>query len=218
MNLFRHRYLAWITPGARGLAGVFLAVYLVAAIGGLLHAYDLAAGLGLTGSKALAGQAWRLVTYAVLSPGLGMLMGNCLGAVFMGILLEKFWSRGEFWLYGLITAAGAGLMHVALHAADGVALIGPGQVFFAMLIAVAFVRGREVVQMPPFTGMLTWHLVAIVAGINLLVTALTSGIGAALVMGAAAAARYVYLSLGQRWLMGRDSRVVGSERVNGLEL
>ena len=218
MNLFRHRFLAWITPGAQVWVGVFLAVYLAAVLGGVAHFFDLAGWLGLMGPKLFGGQVWRLMTYAVLSPGIGPLIGNCLGVVFMGFLLEKYWSRGEFWLYGAVTAIGGGLAYVAMHASDGVALIGPGPVFFAMFIGVGFVRGRELVQLPPFTGMLTWHLVALAAGINLLLTALTSGMGAALVMVAAALTGYVYLSLRYRWLMSRDSRVVESERINRLEL
>lgn len=197
---------------------VLVLVYLVASLGGLMTACNLVAQLDLVGSKALAGQVWRLFTYAVLSPGFGALIGNCVGVVFVGFLLEKFWSRREFWLYGVVTAAGAGLAHSLLHSSDGVALVGPEPVFFAMLIAIAFVRGREVVQMAPLQGMLTWHLVAAVAGIQLVGTTLWAGLVPALVLAAGALTGYLYLWLRHKWLMNRDSRVVESQRINRLEL
>ena len=218
MSFFRQRFLAWITPGAAGVLWLLLVVYLAMLLGSVLHLYDLAGWLALTGPKLFAGQAWRLLTYAWLSPGLPFLIGNALSFIFLGILLERFWTRGDFWLYCAVTAMGAGLARVCLQPSGGMPLMGPGPVTFGLLLAVAFVRGREVVQSPPLTGMVTWHLVLVVGAIILASMALSTGLVPAMVTGAGALTGYLYLSLRYKWLMNRDSRVVQSDRISRLEL
>ena len=218
MNAFSQRLLAALTPGVRLLLVLFVGVYLTAVIGRGLHVFDLYGWLALSGPRFWDGQVWRLVTYSLLPFGILDLVMNCLALLVLGGRLERFWSRGELWLYCAVTTAGAGLAKVLLQPYSPRPLTGAAPMLFGLLAAWAFLRGRERLAMEPFGGLSVWHLVALAAGISLLVVLFTAGPVVALVMASGGLTGFVYLSLQHKWLMSRASRVVRSERINRLEL
>ena len=218
MNAFSQRLLACLTPGVRWLLALFAGVYLMAIIGRWLHVFDLYSWLTLSGLKFWDGQVWRLVTYALLPFGILDLIMNCLALVVLGGRLERFWSRGELWLYCVVTTAGAGSVKVLLQPGSPLPLTGAAPMMFGLLMAWAFMRGGERLVMEPFGGVSVWQLVLVAAGISLLVVLLTAGLVIALVMASGGLTGFLYLWLQHKWLMSRASRVVRSERINRLEL
>ena len=124
MKHFWQRFLAALTPGVRTVLGLLAAVYLAATVGTLLHAFNLQDWLEVSGPKFWSGQIWRLATYALLPAGIMAFVMNGIALVMLGGMLERHWSRGEFWRYCLVTAAGAGLAKVLLQFSNPLPLVG----------------------------------------------------------------------------------------------
>jgi len=159
-----------------------------------------------------------LVTYALLPFGILDLVMNCLALLVLGGRLERFWSRGELWLYCALTTAGAGLVKVLLQPGSPPPLTGAAPMMFGLLAAWAFMRGGERLMVEPFGNLSVWQLVLLAGGISLLMVLLTAGLIIALVMLAGGLTGFLYLWLRHKWLMSRPSCVVRSERINRLEL
>lgn len=218
MNAFSQRLLAMLTPGVRLLLALFTGVFLAAMVGRWLHIFDLYGWLALSGAKFWDGQVWRLVTYALLPFGILDFIMNCLALVVLGGRLERFWTRGELWLYCAVTAAGGGLAKVLLDPNGPVPLTGAAPMMFGLLAAWGFSRGGERLMVEPFGNLSVWQLVLLAGGISLLTVLLTAGLVIALAMLAGGLTGFFYLWLRHKWLMSRNSRVVHSERINRLEL
>ena len=212
------RFQAMLTPGVRWLLILLVGAWLLTVIGGALHLFDLAGWLALSGPTFWHGQVWRLVTYPLLPFGILDLMMNCIALIMLGGQLERFWSRGDFWFYAALTAAGAGLVKVCLQPSAGTPLTGAAPMMFGLLAAWAFLQGRERVHLAPIGEVTVWQICLVAAGISFLIMLTTAGTVRALVMIAGGVTGFAYLWLRQKWLMSRDSRVVHSERINRLEL
>lgn len=218
MRIFWQRFLAALTPGARILLGLLAAAYLTAAIGKWIHAFDLYGWLALSGPKFWGGQAWRLVSYALLPAGVMDFVMNSIALVMLGGLLERHWSRGEFWLYCGVAAAGAGLAKVLLQFSSPLPLVGAAPMMFGLLIGWGFLCGRENISILPFGEITVWKLVLAAGAIGFLIMFFTAGPITAFIMSAGGLAGWLYLWLKHKWLMNRASRVAHSERMSRLEL
>ena len=218
MNSFWQRFQSWLTPGVRVLLGLFTAAYLAAVIGKLTHAFDLYGWLALSGPKFWSGQIWRLVTYALLPAGILDFLMNGLALVMLGGLLERHWSRGQFWLFCAIAATGAGLAKVSLQFSSPLPLVGAAPMMFGLLVAWGFLCGREIIALVPFGEVTIWKLVLVAGATGFFVMLFTGGLVNAVVMSAGGAAGWLYLWLKHKWLMNRAGCVAHSERINRLEL
>ena len=212
------RFLAVLTPGVRVLLCLLAAVYLVAVIGRMIHAFDLYGWLALSGPDLWRGQVWRLVTYALLPAGIMDFVMNAIALVILGGLLERHWSRGQLWLYCLVVVAGAGAAKVLLQFSNPMPLTGAAPMMFGLLIAWGFLCGHEVINLVVFGQMTVWKLVLGAAVISLFIMVLTGGLGTALILAAGGLTGWLYLRLTHKWLMSRASRINRSERISRLEL
>jgi len=210
--------LAALTPGVRVLLCLLTAVGLAAVVGRGWQVFDLPRWLALSGPRFWSGQVWRLVTYGLLPTSVLELVMNCLTLVILGRLLERHWSRGEFWLYCLVATAGAGLAKVVLQFSSPLPLTGATPLMFGLLIAWGFLYGREVVTLFLLGETTVWKLVLIAGAVSFLIRFFTAGPAAALILVAGGLAGYAQLRLKHQWLMNRAGSVVHSERIHRLEL
>ncbi len=205
-------------PGTRTLLVLLAVVYGAAVVGSLTHSFSLADWLTLSGPKFWSGQIWRLASYTLLSAGILDFIMNSIALVCLGGMLERHWSRVEFWLYCLVAAAGAGLVKVLMQWSSPQPLIGLAPVIFGLLIAWGFLCGRQNVAMVLFGEITVWKLVLTAAAIGLLIMFLTAGLITAMIMAAAGLSGWLYLWLKHKWLMLRPGSVVQSNRISRLEL
>jgi len=218
MQRFWHRFLASLTPGVRVLLCLMSAVYLAAVIGQLTSSFDLYRWLAVSGPNFWNGEIWQLASYPLLPVTALDFVFNSLMIVLLGGMLERMWSRAEFWTFCTVAAVGAGLAKVALQSSNAFPMTGMTPVVFGLLAAWGYLLGHE--KMPfVFLGELTVRQMVLLAGVISFVTALFSaGLANAIIMLAGGLAGLFYLWLRSKMLMTRDSRVVNSERINRLEL
>jgi membrane associated rhomboid family serine protease len=212
------QFFSSLTPGVRILLGLLAAIYLLAVIGKVTRAFDLNDWLALSGQKFWRGQIWRLMTYVLLPAGILDFVMNSLALVMLGGLLERHWSRGELWLYCVVTAAGGGLAKVVLQFSSPLLLTGAAPMMFGLLIAWGFLCGRENISIVLFGTMTVWKLVLVAGAVSFLILFLTAGLPAALILSAGGLNGFFNLWLKHKWLMNRAGSVVHSQRINRLEL
>ena len=218
MKMFWQRFLAALTPGVRILLGLLAAVYLAATAGTFLHAFDLRDWLAVSGPKFWSGQIWRLATYALLPAGIMDFLMNGIALVLLGGMLERHWSRGEFWRYCLVAAAGAGLAKVLLQSSNPLPLVGAAPMMFGLLIGWGFLCGHEMISIIPFGEMIVWKLVLAAGAISFLIMFSTADLVTSIIMAAGGLTGWLYLWLKHKWLMSRPASAVPSERISRLEL
>jgi len=218
MKAWGGRILAELTPGVRVVLGLLTAAGLAAVLGQALARWHLENWLALSGPWFWHGEVWRLVTYVLVPPGLMDFLMNGLAVVLLGRMLERHWSRGEFWIYCLVTVAGAGLAKVGLQCSNPQPLTGAGPMAFGLLIGWGFLGGREAITVVFLGETTVWKLVLLTGAVSLLGLGFTAGLVPALIMAAGGLAGFTYLWLKHQWLMSRAGSVVQSERIRRLEL
>ena len=218
MKHFWPRCLAALTPGVRVLLCLLSAVYLAAVIGNYSHAYDLNRWLAVSGPNFWRGQIWELITYPLLPLAVLDFVFNSLMIILLGGLLERAWSRAEFWTYCAVTAIGAGLAKVILQFSNPVPMTGMTPVVFGLLAAWGNLFGSEKILLVVFGEMTVWQLALLAAAISFLATLFSTGLVSAIILLAGGVTGLLYLWLRLKILMARESRIVHSERINRLEL
>jgi membrane associated rhomboid family serine protease len=218
MRNFWQRFQASLTPGVRILLFLSAAAYLAAVAGRLVGAVDLNGCLALSGPKFWSGQIWRIVTYALLPAGILDFIFNGIALVVLGGFLERHWSRGELWLYWLVTVTGAGVAKVVLQFSNPLPLTGAAPMMVGLLAAWAFLCGRERIPLVPFGEITVWKLVLFAGTLIVFVMYLTAGLVAATIMIAGGLTGLIFLRLRHKWMMNRAGSIAHSERITRLEL
>ena len=218
MRLIGHRFLSSLTLGVRTVLVVLVAAYLTQVIGRWSSAYNLSAWLALSGPLFWHGRVWLVITYVLLPAGILDLLFNGMIIASLGPLIERTWSRGEFWSYCLITATGAGLVKVALQPSNPSLLIGAGPVIFGLLAAWARLYGREEIRLGLIWQTTARQAALVLAAIAFLIMLATAGLVVAVVTLSGGLVGWFYLSLRWKLNLARRSRPVTSERMSRLEL
>jgi membrane associated rhomboid family serine protease len=218
MKRLWQRFLGALKPGTRTLLILLVVFYWAEVVGSMARSFSLADWLTLSGPQFRSGQIWRLASYALLPAGILDFIMNSIALVCLGGMIERHWSRGEFWLFCLVAAVGAGLAKVLLQWSSPLPLIGMAPTIFGLLIAWGFLCGRQNVAIVLFGEITVWRLVLTAGAIGLLIMFLTSGLVTAMIMAAAGLSGWCYLWLKHKWLMLRPGNVVESNRISRLEL
>lgn len=213
MSLFWQRLAAAMTPGVRVLLILQTACWLLSVAGQATHTLNLPRWLAAT-PAVWHGQVWRLVTYALVPSSLMDYVMSAFALLMLGPLLERHWTKGELWWYCGVVAAGTGIVTVLLAQT----LLGAASVMLGLLVAWAFVSGHETMSFPILGEMTVRQMVLIPLAVSMLMTFLSAGLAATLVVAAGWLTGWLYLWLRHKWLMNRASRAFHSERINRLEL
>lgn len=198
--------------------GVLALAYLAEAVGRWSSAYDLSAWLALKGPAFWKGRVWSVVTYVLIPAGIMDFLFNGMLIACVGPLIERAWSRGELWSYCLITAAGAGLVKVALQPSSPVLLTGTGPVVFGLLAAWARLYGGAEIRLGLIWQTTARRAALLLAAITFLMMAANGGLINAVVTLSGGLVGWFYLSLRWKANLARRSRPVTSERMSRLEL
>jgi membrane associated rhomboid family serine protease len=218
MRRLWHRYVASLTLGVRVLLLATAVLYLVAWIGKTSRSCDLYGWLGLSPSAFCSGRLWVVVTYALLPSGLFDLFFNCFMIGWLGVYIERAWSRWGLWSYCLLTAAGGGAAKVLLARFDASMMVGAAPVVYGLLAAWMRLSGHERVQVWLFGETTVFRVGLALMALSSVFMLSRAGLVKALVVLSGALAGWLYLSL--RWKLNRaqPGHRVGSERVRRLEL
>ena len=218
MRLIWHRFLQSLTPGVRTALIVLAAAYLAQIVGLWSSAYNLSAWLALSGPGFWHGRVWSLITFILAPAGILDLLFNGMMIACLGPLIERAWSRGEFWSYCLITATGAGLVKVALQPSNPAPLTGVGPVVFGLLAAWARLYGQEEIKLGLIWQTTARRAALLLAAIAFVMMAVSTGLVGATITLSGGLVGWLYLSLRWKVNLARRSRPVTSERMSRLEL
>jgi membrane associated rhomboid family serine protease len=218
MNRIWHRVMASLTPGVRVILCLQTLTYLLALIGQVWGAWNLYRWVALSGPAFWSGRLWELVTYVFLPASPIDFLIDGVTLVILGGMLERSWSRFEFWAYCAVVAVGTGLAQVVCFSSIDSFLAGATSLGFGLLVGWGYVLGHERVSLLAI-GEISARVIALVAGAISLVTMwMGAGLIATAIMCAGGVAGFIYLWILKTRLMTRDGRVVPSERMNRLEL
>ena len=163
------------------------------------------------------GEVWRLLSYAFFSaPALPWIINGFWLFTLISIL-RRDWSSAKCWMFCLVAAV-AGAAPLALLNAD-VSVLGAGAVVFGLLAAWDCLYRRERLIMLGLGEMSVRQAAIIIALINGLIVFFSCGgwrMTLSLLCGGVAG--WLYLAIGDKQVMSRDSRVTDSERIARLEL
>jgi membrane associated rhomboid family serine protease len=218
MNRLLRRFLDSFTPGVRMLLGLLTLAYLVIAIGDITGRYHLEGSLTLSAPAFWTGDIWSILTYVLVPVSLLTFFVNGLMMVFLGGVLERMWSRGDFWIYCLVVVVGTGFIEIISPFSSQTSLAGSSPLVLGLFIAWGFIFRREKIALVPL-GEMTVGVIALVACvIDLVMIWSSAGMGTAFVVLGGGLIALLYLWLGERRLMTRPAQVVSSARMDRLEL
>ncbi len=212
------QFLSPLTLGVRWMLAALLVFYLAALAGRYTGAFDLYGWLALSPSDFWKGRIWPVVTYALLPARIFDFLFNGFMLAWLGVWLERVWSRGELWLYCLLCAAGAGLAKVVLMPHNPFLMVGTAAVVFGLVTAWARLFGHERVEFMCVWPMSVKLAALIIASLSLLLMMPCAGPLNAFIMLCGGIVGWLYLSARFKLIRTQRSRVVANERIGRLEI
>ena len=213
-----HRFVGPLTPGVRVLLVVLALTGGAAMIGGFSRAYDLYPWLALSGAGFWKGHVWTIITYALLPAGIWDLLFNWLVILFLGVWLERVWSRSELWLCCLIAILAAGLAKVIVQPSSPFPMVGTAPVVFGLLAAWGRLFAYEKILFWFVWEMTVRQAAILMTVVGFIIMLPCAGPMNAGIMLCGALAGFLYVWLRGQMTHGRASRTVTSERMGRLEL
>ena len=218
MKAVWHRFVGPLTPGVRVVVAVLAIMGMAAIIGVFSRAYNLYAWLGLSGASFWKGRVWTIVTYALLPAGIWDFLFNWIVILFLGVWLERVWSRGELWLCCLISILAAGLAKVIVQPSGQLLMVGTMPVVFGLLAAWGRLFAYEKILFWFIWEMTARQAAILMTVIGFVIMLPCAGLVNASIMLCGAPAGLLYVWLRGKIAHGRASRTVTSERMGRLEL
>lgn len=213
-----HRFVGPLTPGVRVIIVVLALIGLPALIGVFFRAYNVYPWLALSGADFWKGHVWSIVTYALLPAGIWDFLFNWIVILFLGVWLERIWSRGELWLCCLIAVLAAGLAKVMIQPSGSILMVGTMPVVFGLLAAWGRLFTYEKILFWFIWEMTVRQAAILMTIIGFIIMLPCSGLVNASIMLCGAPAGLLYVWLRGKITHGRASRTVTSERMGRLEL
>jgi membrane associated rhomboid family serine protease len=213
-----HNFLLPLKTGTRLMIFFMSLLYIAALVGKLTAKYNFFEWSGLRSTSVWHGEVWRLLSYAFVTPNLFNFVINVAMLAMLGAFLERVWSAKEFWIFCLISAAGAGIAKVLVTPASPVLIVANVPILFGLLVAWAKTFGNERVYFMGIWEMSVRVCALIFALISILAMLPCAGILNTLIMLCGGAAGWIYLFLRSRSVHSQQSKVVGSVRMGRLEL
>jgi membrane associated rhomboid family serine protease len=211
MRFYRQRFAACLTPGVRVLLIVLMTVFIATLAGGLTGKFNVYRWFLLT-PDVWHGQLWRLLTNSLLPGCLASFITNLIALIMFGSTLEQKWTRYELWLFCGVAAIGSGLVQMLVTTVSLAPIMGQA------LIAWEFTSSQERGVFPLLGEASVRQVAAALAVLACVITLITGGLGATLIMVAGGVTGWAYLWLRQKWLLAKASHAANSGRINRLEL
>jgi len=218
MKAVWHRFVGPLTPGVRVIVVVLALTGLAAMIGVFSRAYDLYPWLALSGASFWKGHVWNIVTYALLPAGIWDFLFNWIVILFLGVWLERIWSRGELWLCCLIAILAAGLAKVIVQPSGPLLMVGTMPIVFGLLAAWGRLFTYEKILFWFIWEMTVRQAAILMTVIGFIIMLPCSGLVNASIMLAGAPAGLLYVWLRGKITHRRASQTVTSDRMGRLEL
>jgi membrane associated rhomboid family serine protease len=212
------KFLNPLTAGVRVVLAVLGLAYAVALVGRFTGRFNLYDWLALHSPSFWDGAVWPVLAYALLPVGPVDFLINGFMLAWLGVWLERVWSRGELWSYCLICAAGAGLAKVVLLPASPRLMVGTAGVVFGLLVAWARLFGHERVRLMDTWEMSVRATALLLAAFSLLLMLPCAGPINAFVLLCGGIAGGLYLWLRSKTIRAQRSRLVPNQRMERLEL
>ncbi len=175
--------------------------------------------VGLSSALVWKGQFWRLASYAFFTAGvLGWAINLFWFATLIG-LLRNDWSSLNFWMFCIVAAVGGALPIILFSPHDERIFLGAGALIFALLVAWDRLYKRERIMMLGIGEVSVRQAALFVAGLNAVICFFSCGgwlFTLSMVCGGVAG--WLYLAIGDKRVMSRGGKIIGSERVARLEL
>jgi membrane associated rhomboid family serine protease len=213
-----HRFLAPLTPGVRVLLFVLAVTYVGAVTGIFSRSYNVYPWLGLNGWTFWHGCVWTIVTYALLPASLLDFLLNWVMVLFVGVYLERVWSRRQFWRHCLISTLGAGVAKVLLDPAGPMLMVGTTPIVFGLLAAWGWIFANERVLFWFIWDMTVRQVAIVLAIVCVLLMLPCAGVKTVAIMLCGGVAALASLWVQSRFVRSRASRSFVSERMGRLEL
>jgi membrane associated rhomboid family serine protease len=159
------------------------------------------------------------MSYALLTSGvLGWAINLFWFATLISILRNN-WTSLSFWIYNLVAAAGGALPIVLIYPHADVRVLTAGALVFALLAAWDRFYRRERIIMLGIGEVSVRQAAIFLAVLNAVICFFSCGGWLfTLAMFCGGVAGWLWLAIGQKRVMSRDSRVVESQRAARLEL
>jgi len=175
--------------------------------------------LGLSPALVWKGQVWRVMSYAFWAGGVVSWAINLFWFATLISILRNDWSSLSFWIYCLVAAIAGALPIILIMPHADVPLLTAGALIYALLVAWDRFYHRERILMLGFGEVSVRQAAIFIAVLNAVICFFSCGGWLfTLSMMCGGVAGWLWLTLGQRRVMSRGSRVVESERVARLEL
>src|SRR4051794_26535786 len=113
MNRLYGQFILPLKSGTRSMMALLALVYLAQVIGEKTGLYNLLSWCVLD-ARVWSGQVWRLVSYAFVTPTLGLFLINILFVGMLGTWLERVWSPREWWGYSLLCIGGTAAVKLSV--------------------------------------------------------------------------------------------------------
>jgi membrane associated rhomboid family serine protease len=217
MRFYRQRFAAALTPGVLVLLIVLMTVFIATLAGNLTGKFNVYRWFLVT-PDVWHGQVWRLLTNSLLPGCPANFITNLIALIMLGSTLEQKWTRYELWLFCSVAAVGSGLVQMLVATVTIVPVMGQAPMVFGLLIAWEFTSSQERGAFPLLGEASVRQVVAALAVLGCVITLITGGFGATVIMLSGGATGWGYLWLRQKWLLAKASHAAPSGRINRLEL
>jgi membrane associated rhomboid family serine protease len=213
-----HRFVGTLTPGVRVIVAILALMGLAAMIGVFSRVYDLYSGLALSGASFWKGHVWTIVTYALLPAGIWDFLFNWIVILFLGVWLERVWSRSQLWLCCLAAIFAAGLAKVVLQPSGPLGMVGTMPVVFGLLAAWGRLFANEKILFWFIWEMTVSQAAIMMTVIGFVIMLPCAGLVNASIMLCGAPAGLLHVWLCGKITHGLTCQTVTSERMGRLEL
>jgi membrane associated rhomboid family serine protease len=218
MRPYWNQFQAMLTPGVRGVLLLVVTLFVVSKIGQAMGVFCLPALAALVPANFGWHNGWTLVTHAFVSGCPTEFLFAVVSIIFLGPIVERFWSRGELWSFLLVCAAGAGLWRLLVSPLVPGGQLGVGCLTLALAVAVYMLSGRERVNLIGL-GEMEMRRAATIMLVFLLVMMLVQvGLRESFGQIGGAVAAWFYLTVRWWWNLRQTGKTATSERIRRLEL
>jgi len=172
--LRRSSFFGFLTPGVKWLLIINTAIFLLYYLGGATLQHNATVLLGLSAAAAVRnGMIWQVFTYMFLHAGITHILFNMLALWMFGSGLEQDWGTRRFLKYYFLCGIAAGVCVLAANVLIRdwfTPTIGSSGAIFGLLLAFGVMYPNQTVLMSFLFPIKAKYMVAIYAGIELLLT------------------------------------------------